>query len=332
MDIKFLIDVNAGRAAYRQIISGITSMVADGDLKPGDRLPSERELAAKLGVSRGTVKKAYDKLCTNGVTQSLEGSGTFISMGQNVISPARKTAAVQEIESLVNRLAELGFSTTEIDTQFRLVMNKFTNSPEVVRIAAIDCSPEALFTFDQQLSYISQVKVDRFLLTDLESGKIRPEQLEEYDIILTTSTHNAEISVMLARLTDRIMQTVVSPDRQTVIELAGIPKDKTAGVLCRSRRYLAVIMQFMTRDINPANIRVLESDPLPEGRFFAKLDYLILPPEDVIAGGDVPAMADFLEKGGRIIYFNYQIERGSLLHIEERISSVLQRKLGGPNG
>jgi DNA-binding transcriptional regulator YhcF (GntR family) len=332
MDIKFLIDVNAGRAAYRQIISGITSMVADGDLRPGDRLPSERELAVTLGVSRGTVKKAYDKLCTNGVTQSLEGSGTFISMGQNVISPARKTAAVHEIENLVNRLAELGFSTTEIDTQFRLVMNKFTNSPEVVRIAAIDCSPESLFTFDQQLSYISQIKVDRFLLADLESGKIRQEQFEEYDIILTTSTHNAEINVMLARLTDRIMQIVVSPDRQTVIELAGIPKDKTAGVLCRSRRYLAVIMQFMTRDINPANIRILESGDLPESRFFAKLDYLILPPEDVIAGGDVPAMADFIEKGGRIIYFNYQIERGSLLHIEERISSVLQRKLGVTNG
>lgn len=332
MDIKFLIDVNAGRAAYRQIISGITSMVADGDLKPGDRLPSERELAVTLGVSRGTVKKAYDKLCTNGVTQSLEGSGTFVSMGQNVISPARKTAAVHEIENLVNWLAEQGFSSTEIETQFRLVMNKFTNSPEVVRIAAIDCSPESLFTFDQQLSYISQIKVDRFLLADLESGKIRQEQFEEYDIILTTSTHNSEINVMLARLTDRIMQIVVSPDRQTIIELAGIPKDKTAGVLCRSRRYLAVIMQFMTRDINPANIRVLESGDLPESRFFAKLDYLILPPEDVIAGGDVPAMADFIEKGGRIIYFNYQIERGSLLHIEERISSVLQRKLGVTNG
>ncbi len=332
MEINFIIDNNAGRAAYRQIISGITSMVGDGIIKPGDRLPSERELALYLGVSRGTVKKAYDKLCTNGVTQSIEGSGTFISMGQNVISPARKAAAVQEIENLVNRLSEQGFSSMEIDTHFRLVQNKITNSPEIVRIAAIDLSPEALFTFDQQLSYISQIKVDRFLLADLETGKVRPEYFEDYDLILTTSTHTAEISAMLAKQTDRIMQAVVSPDRQTVIELAGIPKDKTAGVMCISRRYLAVIMIFMTRDIHNANTRILESDDVPGEVFLNKLDYIILPPEDVIAGHDVPAMADFIEKGGRIIYFNYQIERGSLMHIEERISSILQRKLGGPYG
>ena len=331
MDINFLIDRNAGRAAYRQIISGITSMVGDGLLKPGDRLPSERELAGKLGVSRGTVMKAYDKLCTNGVTQSIEGSGTFISMGQNVISPARKAAAVIEIEGLVNKLSEQGFSQREIDTHFRLVLNKFSKSPDIVRIAAIDCSPEALFTFDQQLSYISHIQVDRILLPDLETGKVKPEQFNDYDLILTTSTHNTEISVMLAKMQEKIMQAVVSPDRQTVIDLAGIPKDKKAGILCISKRYRAVIMKYMTRDIYPANIWVIDSHGQPEAKFFNRLDYVILPPEDVIAGRTVPAMDDFLEKGGKIINFNYQIERGSLMHIEERISSILQRKIGVVN-
>ena len=332
MDINFLIDDNAGRAAYRQIISGITSMVRDNLIKPGDRLPSERELADMLGVSRGTVKKAYDKLCTNGVTQSIEGSGTFVSMGQNVISPARKSAAFQEMEALVNKLSDQGFSDGEIETNFRLVMNKLYNNPEIIRIAAVDCSPEALFTFEQQLSYISQVRVDRYLLNDLEAGQIRIEQFEDYDLILTTSTHYTEISLMLARYKDRIMQAVVSPDRQTVIELAGIPKNMTAGIMCISKRYLAVIRLFMTRDVQNSNIRVIESDGVPGEGFFDRLDYLILPPEDVIAGHNVPAMADFPDRGGKVIYFNYQIERGSLMHIEERISSILQRKLGGPNG
>jgi len=329
MEINFLIDKNAGRAAYRQIISGITSMVKDGLLKPGDKLPAEREMSEHLGLSRGTVKKAYDMLTVNGIASSIKGKGTFISREQNVISPASKTAEITEIEELVKRLSAQGFSTREIETHFRLVLSKFRKSSQVVRIAAIDCSPEALFTFDQQLSYIANIKVDRILLSDVESGLISSDKLEAYDLFLTTSTHYSDIEILLSWVGAGIMQAVVSPDRQTVIELARIPKNKTAGVLCISRRYLSVITNYMTRDINPSNIRVIQEDGIPSTDFLQKLDYIILPPEDVIAGHEVPAMADFLSNGGKIINFNYQIERGSLMHIEERISIILQRKLGG---
>ncbi|MDX1359067.1 MAG: GntR family transcriptional regulator [Clostridia bacterium] len=328
MKIDFSIDRDAGTAVYRQIMSGITTMVRDGKLVPGDRLPSEREIADHFGISRGTAKKAYDKLCTNGVTQSVVGSGTFISLGQDVISAERKQQALDNIENLVGKLSSDGFSYREIETHFNLVINKYRTRSKLARIAAVDCSPEALYTFEEQLGYIQRAEIDRILLTDLEEEKYPSGFFVKYDLILTTSTHHEEIRNLLPEVDDRIMQAIVSPGTDTVIELARIPKDKTVAVIGLSERYLKVILKFMTRDVAAGNTLVLP-DGCGVGGFLDGKDYLILPPRHILDGTELDDLSDFLSKGGKVIYFNYQIERGSLIHIEEKISEILHKKIGG---
>src|SRR5919197_6297048 len=60
---------------YRQLRQAIL----EGRLPPGDRLPPTRELARRLGVSRGTVTLAYDQLADEGYVSSRVGAGTFVS-------------------------------------------------------------------------------------------------------------------------------------------------------------------------------------------------------------------------------------------------------------
>jgi len=74
----------AGRrhpAAVDLVTAHVRSLVERGELHPGDRLPPERELAARIGVSRPTVRTALRSLATMGVVQSRQGSGTFIAAG-----------------------------------------------------------------------------------------------------------------------------------------------------------------------------------------------------------------------------------------------------------
>ncbi|MBN2852684.1 MAG: GntR family transcriptional regulator [Clostridia bacterium] len=328
MLINFTIDRNAKRAAYRQIISGITTMVSEGLLVPGDRLPSEREMADMLDASRGTVKKAYDKLCTNGVAQSVIGSGTFISMGQDVIETSRKQQAIRNIEVLTDDLIAQGFSFREIETHFNLVLNKYKSDARLIHVVTIDCSPEALFTFLQQLDYISGIAIDKLLLNDLLESDHPENLVSDCDLILTTSTHYEEICHLLPGFSGKIMQAVLSPDRQTVIELAKIPKNRQVGAICLSERYLKVIKKFMTRDIPPKNTLLLENTSVSLNDFLADKDYLILPPKKVVENNDIFNTAAINSEATQIIYFNYQIERGSLIHIEEKISYLLKQKLG----
>lgn len=63
-----------GDAAYDQLLQAIVS----GDWKPGQKIPSESELTAMLGVSRGTVRNAIHKLTSLGLVESRQGQGTFI--------------------------------------------------------------------------------------------------------------------------------------------------------------------------------------------------------------------------------------------------------------
>lgn len=331
MSIDFSIDKDAKRAAYRQIISGITAMVRDGKLNPGNKLPSERELALMLDVSRGTAKKAYDKLCTNGVCQSVVGSGTYISMGQDVINTNRKQQAIKSIENLTDELTALGFSYREIETHFNLVMNKYLTDSKLVNIATIDCSPEALYTFEQQLDYIQQISIEKILLSDIEEKEIPVGFFEKFDLILTTSTHYEEICRLLPSQSEKIMQAVLSPERETVIELAQIPKNKQVGAISLSERYLNVILGFMTRDVMKRNTLILNNQKIKIDEFYKDKDYLVLPPKHILNEGNLEGLSGYLGRGGIIINFNYQIERGSLIYIEEKISDILHKKLGGRN-
>jgi len=64
-----------------QVVHHVALLIERGKLRPGDRLPPERELALELGVSRPTVRAGLHALAAMGVTESRQGAGTFITGG-----------------------------------------------------------------------------------------------------------------------------------------------------------------------------------------------------------------------------------------------------------
>ena len=65
-----------------QIVQEIKSLIDTGHLKPGSKLPPERELAQMLGVSRPSVREALGALSLLGVVENRTGSGTFLADGE----------------------------------------------------------------------------------------------------------------------------------------------------------------------------------------------------------------------------------------------------------
>lgn len=94
-----------------QLVAFLRSAVAGGTLRPGERLPASRMLAAELGVSRNTVIVAYERLLAEGYLEARRGAGTFVAPGLPMPAPepageaaeapsrrrpARRAAAVRE--------------------------------------------------------------------------------------------------------------------------------------------------------------------------------------------------------------------------------------------
>ena len=72
------IDFRSGTPIYIQIMNQIRQMVANGDLKPGDQLPTVRQLAIDLQVNWNTIARAYRLLDEAGLISTQRGRGTFI--------------------------------------------------------------------------------------------------------------------------------------------------------------------------------------------------------------------------------------------------------------
>ena len=75
----FRLDIQSGVPVYRQIIDQVIGGMAASALKPGDQLPTVRQLAVDLTINSNTVVRAYRELEIRGVLETQQGTGTFIS-------------------------------------------------------------------------------------------------------------------------------------------------------------------------------------------------------------------------------------------------------------
>ena len=64
---------------YRQVADHIAAEIAAGHLAPGDKLPSERDLAEDWAIAVGTIRRAMEVLRENGLVVSTHGKGTFVA-------------------------------------------------------------------------------------------------------------------------------------------------------------------------------------------------------------------------------------------------------------
>ncbi len=77
---------------YQQIVEQIEQSIRAGQLKPGDQLPAERELADQFGVSRTAVREAVKTLCEKGLVEASPGRGTFVI--DDIAHPVRQSLAL----------------------------------------------------------------------------------------------------------------------------------------------------------------------------------------------------------------------------------------------
>ena len=95
------IDERSGVPVYRQIMDQFKYYVAGGTLRPGDQIPSIRELAAALAVNPTTVVKAYTELEREGVIEKRHGKGAFVSAQAPALTSAEQGDALRRSAKLL---------------------------------------------------------------------------------------------------------------------------------------------------------------------------------------------------------------------------------------
>lgn len=83
--MEFQLDPASATPLYKQIVDQIRRRIAQGVLRPGDRLPAVRDLAVRSRVNRNTAARAFQALEAAGIVRSRVGQGTFVADGVDQI-------------------------------------------------------------------------------------------------------------------------------------------------------------------------------------------------------------------------------------------------------
>ncbi len=114
----------SGVPFYRQVVDQISALVRSGQLAPGTRMPSVRELAAQLMVSLITVRRAYADLETAGLVIRRQGQGTFVADDVGRTSQAQaQEQAFEVLERAVRRARQLGLDRAELLEAVQLALD-----------------------------------------------------------------------------------------------------------------------------------------------------------------------------------------------------------------
>ncbi|GAB2750487.1 FadR/GntR family transcriptional regulator [Terrabacter sp. AAH1] len=172
---------------YEQVAEQITAWIDENGLTAGDRLPPERELAQRLGVSRATLSQALVALEVIGVVTVRHGDGTLIA---DAPAPRR---IVEAIRAHAHRLPEIIETRDALETK-------------IAALAATRHTADDLARIDEALDDMER---------DVEAGGRGVEGDERFHGAVTAAAH----SLLLARLMDEIRDLV----RETRIESLSQP-------------------------------------------------------------------------------------------------------------
>lgn len=113
-DVLFSIQAGDDRPIYRQIVEQVKSAIASARLRPGDKLPTHRDMAREIVVAPLTVKKAYDILEMEGLIIQEQGRGSFVSERPGVARADAQDNLRERAQALVRQARIMGLDVDQV--------------------------------------------------------------------------------------------------------------------------------------------------------------------------------------------------------------------------
>ena len=107
------INYKDGRPFYEQVKEDLRRLIVSGAIRPGDKLPSVRELAGQLAINPNTIQRAYRELEAEGYIVSVPGKGSFAAEREAHSDP-RREELLQKLRETTRELMWLGMTAEEI--------------------------------------------------------------------------------------------------------------------------------------------------------------------------------------------------------------------------
>ncbi len=275
--------LDRSKPLYLAIADAITKDVEGGTLAKGDRLPPQRDLAWKLGVTLGTVTRAYKEAEQRGLLSGEVGRGSYIKQGNMVSAIPPMQSEVDEITDLTHAIPPPVVTSQEFDAALHSVMR------DARKLDLLDYAPPDGFTLHKtmaarwlKLSGIDAAERDIFitagahlgLITVLEAltepGEVVMAEHINYALLRTTFKNAHVEPLPLAMddegLTPEAFEKAASSGESRLLYLVPTLQNPTTSTMSHQRREAIVAIA------RKYNITIIEDD------IFRLLDSRVQPP------------------------------------------------------
>lgn len=321
---QYRIDFDSNVPIYRQLVDEIRSSIRMERLRRGDQLPTVLQMAQETGIARGTVQRAYDELKRMGMIEKVQGRGTFVCY-QPVAPDDRKELAMEAIDTMLDRMGALGFSAAEVHIFLDLKLRERESRLADVKVAVVECNQENLSQMSEQLRRVEGVDVYSYLLDYVQAY---PYNLgEEMDLIVTTAEHREYLQSILDQ--KKIARIALRLSPACMAQIVKLQAGETVGILGCSQRFADLLYEACrayTEDVRVEKPAVLTND-------FDWDDFLdgksaVLVPDGVEKHINLEGMSRLqsFARRKKLICCAYEMDEGSFLYLQERISRLREEK------
>ncbi|HJC75291.1 MAG TPA: GntR family transcriptional regulator [Candidatus Mediterraneibacter faecavium] len=110
-------EYNTGAPIYLQVINELKKKMVKGELKPGEKMPSSRDLAVEYKVNQNTAARIYREMEMQGWCFTRRGIGTFVSEEENMFQDLKKEMASELLKNFMHEMSGLGYKKDDIINQ-----------------------------------------------------------------------------------------------------------------------------------------------------------------------------------------------------------------------
>jgi GntR family transcriptional regulator len=131
--MRIKLDFRSNEPIYVQIAEQIRQMVASGELKKGDQLPTVRQLATELRVNFNTVARSYRLLDESGLISTQQGRGTFIweKPSEDTLQRLRQHGLERLTANYLFQMSQLGFTPEEVHQTVAGYLDRWREQGEI---------------------------------------------------------------------------------------------------------------------------------------------------------------------------------------------------------
>lgn len=330
MELK--VDKKAGIPLYIQIKNEIKRLVKEQDLLPGEKLPTERELATQVSVSRNTVSMAYQDLEKEGIIRVEQGRGTFVAEDSEErpvkqMVAGRKEKALRLIDLAIDECLDLGFSLDQFIAFATVRARERGESLLKARILFIDCNQEQLHNFLRQFREVLNLDIIPLLLGDFLTGEDKVKNLlKQVDLLVTTTTHYDEVGEQLGRLGSALEVVPVSaqPKMDSLLRIARLAGREDIGLICIGPQFPIIVKRTLASlGISDLNLNFTTATDRKELEGFIERHRVLLVYADRYR--EVKALAGEKE----VIPYWHELDAGSVTLVRRAVERIMRNKRKG---